>query len=694
MTTRDLLIEIGTEELPPKSLRPLSDAFAQHVTEGLQHAGLQHQAITAYATPRRLALLIKQLQTQQAGKTIERRGPALQAAFDAEGQPTPAALGFAKSCGVDINAVEKLETDKGAWLVFRAQQAGQTTAQVIPPLIQKALDALPIAKRMRWADRDAQFVRPVHWIVLLFGDEVIDCEILSVRSGRETRGHRFLQPMPIFIPQPSEYEVLLESKGKVIASFARRKQTILAQIEVVAHSTGGRAIINDNLLDEVTAMVEWPTAVLGSFEPRYLSVPKEALISTMAANQRYFHLVDNKDQLLPHFITISNIEHADMSRVRTGNERVIRPRFADAEFFWNQDRRKTLASRHDELKTVLFQQKLGSLFDKTQRLISLAGEIAQLIGGDKLLVMRAAELCKCDLVSNMVGEFPELQGVMGRYYAAHDKEPGDVAAAIDEHYLPRFAGDQLPVTRTGQALAIADRLDTLVGIFAIGEAPTGEKDPFGLRRAALGVLRILIEKKLLLDLHPLLAHAATLQPAALKADKILDAVLEFILERMRAYYLQQGIRHDVLDAVKALRPTSPADFDARVHAVTAFQNQPAAQALAAANKRISNILKKNPEPLPSHVNTKLLQEAAEIALAESINKARQAVAPLLQQRNYPAALTQLAQLRDDVDRFFDGVMVMADDKALRLNRLALLANLRSLFLEVADISHLQTAGTL
>lgn len=692
MTTRDLLIEIGTEELPPKSLRQLSEAFAQQVKDGLQQAGLQHHAITAYATPRRLALLIPQLQTQQAGKSIERRGPALQAAFNAEGQPTQAALGFAKSCGVDMNAVEKLETDKGAWLVFRAQQAGQAAAAVLPQIVQKALDALPIAKRMRWGNRDAQFVRPVHWLVMLFGDDVIDCEILSVRSNRETRGHRFLQPVPLFIPQPSEYEVLLESKGKVIASFERRKQTIRAQIEEAAHRTGGRAIINENLLDEVTSMVEWPTAVLGAFEPRYLAVPKEALISTMATNQRYFHLVDNKDQLLPHFITISNIEHADMSRVRAGNERVIRPRFADAEFFWNQDRKKTLASRHDELKSVVFQQKLGTLFDKTQRVIVLAGDIAQQIGGDKLLAMRAAELCKCDLVTNMVGEFPELQGVMGRYYAAHDKEPGDVAAAIDEHYLPRFAGDHLPTTRTGQAVAIADRLDTLVGIFAIGQAPTGEKDPFGLRRAALGVLRTLIEKKLPLDLQPLLIQAATLLPAALKAEKVVADVLEFLLERLRAYYLNQGIRHDIFDAVKALQLTRPADFDARVQAVTTFQHEPAAQALAAANKRISNILKKNTDSLPSQIDKNLLREAAEIALAAAITKAHKAVAPLLKNRDYPAILKQLAQLRTDVDHFFDGVMVMTEDNALRLNRLALLTNLRNLFLEVADISYLQTAG--
>lgn len=692
MNTRDLLIEIGTEELPPKSLLTLITAFSTHVSDGLRTANLQFQTVIPYATPRRLALLIKQLQTEQASQAIERRGPALQAAFDTQGNPSQAALGFAKSCGVDINALEKLQTDKGAWLVYRAQQAGKPAAELIPAIVQHALDKLPIARRMRWADRDAQFVRPVHWVVLLLGDQVVPAEILSVKSGQHTHGHRFLSPESIFIPQANEYEVLLESKGKVIAAFDRRKQTIRAQIEQAAHQTGGKAVIDAALLDEVSSMIEWPTAVLGSFEKRYLDVPKEALISTMAANQRYFHVVDARHNLLPHFITISNIECSDMSKVRTGNERVIRPRFADAEFFWNQDRKRTLASRVEELKPVVFQAKLGSLYDKSRRIATLASEIASAIGGDKLLAIRAAELCKCDLMTNMVGEFPELQGIMGRYYAAHDREPGDIPQAIAEHYLPRFAGDILPQSKTGLALAIADRLDTLVGIFAIGQAPTGEKDPFGLRRAALGVLRMLIEVQLPLDLQALLNHAANNHAQDIKATRVVAEVFDFIVERTRVYYQQQDIRHDVFEAVKSLQPTVLTDFDARLRAVNAFLEDPAAESLASANKRISNILKKSDETIPLQLNSDLLQEDAEQELAEAVHQAELALSPLIERRDYDGVLRILARLRPTVDSFFDDVMVMVEDSKLRQNRLALLNQLRNLFLHVADISQLQTSN--
>jgi len=692
MNSKDLLIEIGTEELPPKSLFTLSTAFADHVKEGLHGAGLHFQSVTPFATPRRLALLIKHLQIEQPSQAIERRGPALQAAFDTSGKPTQAALGFAKACGVDIDALEKLETDKGAWLVYRAQQAGKATTALIPAIVQLALDKLPIAKRMRWADRNAQFVRPVHWVVLLFGNEVINAEILSIQSGQQSHGHRFLAPAPIFIPAANEYEVLLESKGKVIASFERRRQTIRAQIEQVAHSTGGKAVITEELLDEVTSMIESPTAVLGSFDKRFLTVPKEALISTMAANQRYFHIVDTQQQLLPYFITISNIECADMSKVRTGNERVIRPRFADAEFFWNQDRKHPLASHLEVLKSVIFQAKLGTLFDKSQRVSRLAGEIAVLIGGDKLQAMRAAELCKCDLMTLMVGEFPELQGIMGQYYANHDHEPGDIPLAIKEHYQPRFAGDVLPTSLTGLAIAIADRLDTLVGIFAIGQAPTGEKDPFGLRRAALGVIRMLIEAELPLDLATLVTHAANYHAAAIQADQVIATVFDFVIERTRVYYQQQDIRHDVFESVMALRPTLLTDFDARLRAVNAFLEDPAAESLAAANKRITNILKKTDEPIPAHLNTSLLQEDAEQELADAIRNAQLALSPLIQRRDYAAVLRILSRLRPTVDSFFDDVMVMVDAAPLRQNRLALLTQLRNLFLDVADISQLQTTN--
>ncbi|MBI3562819.1 MAG: glycine--tRNA ligase subunit beta [Gammaproteobacteria bacterium] len=689
--TQDLLIEIGTEELPPKSLLDLSKAFVDQIQDGLRDAGLTFQNIIPYATPRRLALLVKQLQTEQAGKTVERRGPALQAAFDTHGHPTAAALGFAKSCGVEINRVEKLQTDKGGWLVFRSVQAGKPAVEILPALVQQALDKLPTGKRMRWADREAHFVRPVHWVVLLLGGQVIEAEILSVRSGQHTYGHRFMAPEPIFIPQADEYELLLESKGKVIAAFDRRRSTIRAQIEQTAHASGGKAVIAVALLEEVTSMIEWPCAVLGSFEPRYLTVPKEALISTMSANQRYFHLVDAQQNLVPYFITISNIEHADMSRVRGGNERVIRPRFADAEFFWDQDRKRPLVSRLPDLKSVVFQAKLGSLYDKSQRIATLAVNIGSAVGADTPHTRRAAELCKCDLLSTMVGEFPELQGTMGRYYARHDHEPGEIAQAIEEHYQPRFAGDALPCSSTGLALAIADRLDSLVGIFAIGQAPSGDKDPFGLRRAALGVVRMLIEAQLPVDLYRLITQAAEAYPAALHAEHVCDAVFDFVLERTRVYYQQQDIRPDVFEAVKALRPTLLMDFDARLRAVNAFLDDPAAEALASANKRISNILKKNQAPLAAQLNAGLLHEDAEQELAAAVQQAQLALTPLITRRDYDAVLRILARLRPMVDSFFDDVMVMVEDSALRHNRLTLLNQLRNLFLNVADISQLQTS---
>lgn len=690
--TRDLLIEIGTEELPPKALSRLSQAFVEGITQGLQQADLAHGEVESFATPRRLAVLIRALQIRQADKDVERRGPALQAAFDDQGNPTKAAQGFAASCGVDVSNLEKLETDKGAWLVHCARQAGAETSSLIPALVIESLNKLPIPKRMRWADLDAQFVRPVHWVVLLFGDDIIDAEILSVKSGRETRGHRFHFNQPIYLPAPAEYEVLLESKGKVVANFARRRQTIQAQVEQAAHQAGGVAVINPELLDEVTSMVEWPVAVLGNFEKRFLDVPQEALISTMAANQKYFHVVDKQDKLLPHFITVSNIESTDPDKVREGNERVIRPRFADAEFFWQQDRKQPLAARLEELKSVVFQKQLGTLYDKTQRVARLAERIAQQIDGDKLMALRAAELCKCDLLSAMVGEFPELQGIMGRYYAQQDGEPAEVAQAIDEHYMPRFAGDQLPRSKTGLAVAIADRLDTLLGIIAIGQLPSGDKDPYALRRAALGVLRCMIEQDLALDLQDLLSEAAPHFPKEVKAKDAIDKTIDFILERLRVYYTSQDVKVDVFESVFTQRPTRPNDFNARVLAVNAFRADPAADSLAAANKRISNILKKTEEKIPDKVDAKLLQDDAEQRLAAQLDELTQQVAPLIEQSNYTEILHKLAGLRDNVDTFFDDVMVMAEDKKLRQNRLALLSRLRNLFLQVADISQLQGTG--
>ncbi len=689
---QDFLVELGTEELPPKALFRLANAFKENVQQGIDKAELKFDAIKSYASPRRLALFVSGLQVQQQDKEVERRGPAIQAAFDDEGNPTKAALGFAKSCGVDVADLQKLETDKGAWLSYSALQKGVATANVLPEIITEALNKLPIPKRMRWGDLEAQFVRPVHWLIMLFGDNVIECEILSVTSGRETYGHRFHHNKAILIPAPSDYEVLLESEGKVIADFERRRETIRAQVEQAARNVKGHAIIDDSLLDEVTSMVEWPVAVLGNFEKRYLEVPQEALISTMAANQKYFHIVDDHGKLLPHFITISNIESTDIEKVREGNERVIRPRFADAEFFWKQDRKQSLAHHLESLKSVVFQKQLGTLFDKTRRVTRLAGEIAEQIGGDKLQALRAAELCKCDLMTEMVGEFPELQGIMGRYYANHDGEPGEVATAIDEHYMPRFAGDKLARTKTGQAVAIADRLDTLLGIIAIGQMPTGDKDPYALRRAALGALRSMVENDLSLDLQGLLELASKDFPSGIKAGKSVNDCVDFIIERLKTYYTNQDIPVEVFEAVRSQRPTQPNDFDARVHAVNTFRQQDAAESLAAANKRISNILKKTDEKIPARVDEKLLSEQAEKDLANQLTDLTVTVTPLINERNYEQVLTHLAGLRDNVDQFFDHVMVMADDKKLRLNRLALLTQLRNLFLNVADISQLPSGN--
>ncbi|HEB55379.1 MAG TPA: glycine--tRNA ligase subunit beta [Gammaproteobacteria bacterium] len=689
MSSRDLLIEIGTEELPPKALDSLSTAFLAAVKAGLQKADLSFSEIDKFASPRRLALRVCDLAESQPDKNIERKGPALRAAYDEDGCPTKAAQGFARSCGVEVEDLQKQETDKGAWLLFRSQQKGHPSSSLVPAIINQALDTLPIPRRMRWGRLETQFVRPVHWVVLLFGDTVIEAEILGIQSQRETFGHRFHHPQAISIPTPVDYEVLLESSGKVIADFDRRRQTVRAQVEKEALHLNAQAVINDDLLDEVTAMVEWPVAIAGTFEARFLEVPAEALISTMAANQKYFHLLDSDGKLLPHFITISNIESLEPDKIREGNERVIRPRFADAEFFWNQDRKQRLDARLESLKSVVFQKQLGSLFDKTWRVIPLSAWIAEAIGADKVTAMRAAELCKCDLMTEMVGEFPSLQGIMGRYYARHDQEPDDVATALDDYYRPRFAGDTLPATTTAQALAIADRIDTLLGIFAIGKIPTGDKDPYALRRAALGVLRILIEKNLDLDLRSLLETAAKYFSVEINASAAIDQVLSFILDRLQAYYQDKNIKADVLDAVISIQPTCPLDIDQRIQAVSRFRELPEAESLAAANKRIGNILKKVTGTLPETIDPSALLEAEEKTLYEILAGLSNEVQTQLQENQYEQALTLLAQLRDPVDRFFDKVMVMAEDEKLRNNRIALLNQLHSLFMQVADVSRLQ-----
>ena len=681
----DLLVEIGTEELPPKALPTLSAAFTDGISQGLQAAGLTPAEVIAYAAPRRLAVWVKEVAAQQADQTIEKRGPAIKGAFDAEGKPTKAAEAFAASCGVNVADLGTLETDKGAWLVFRQTQAGQATPELLPAIVEKALASLPIPKRMRWGEGTAEFVRPVHWIVMLADNAVIDAEILGIKTGRESRGHRFHAPDAITLNSPSDYAIQLGS-ASVVAKFEARRDMIKHKVEQLAKRLGGQAVMPEGLLDEVTALVEWPVPVAGKFEERFLDVPQEALISTMQDNQKYFALVDANGKLMSHFITVANIESRDEIQVAQGNERVIRPRFSDAEFFWTQDKKQPLASRAEQLKSMVFQQKLGTLYDKSQRVAQLAASIAQALNADQALATRAAELGKCDLVTNMVFEFTELQGIMGRYYALHDGEPAEVAQALDEQYMPRFAGDALPSTTTGTILALAERLDTLTGIFGIGQKPTGAKDPFGLRRAALGVLRLLIEKQLPLDLAVLLDKAADGLSVQLGSKPATNETLDYVLERLKGYYQEQGINGALVDAVAALKVSQPLDFDRRVKAVAAFRQLSAAESLAAANKRISNILKKVDGELPAQVDASLLQLPAEQALAAAVQAQQAKVEPLFAQGDYEAALLSLAELREPVDKFFDDVMVMADDLALRNNRLALLNSLRSLFLRVADLS--------
>ncbi len=686
---KDLLIELGTEELPPKALDRLSSAFMAGIEQQLVQHGLGFSNIQRYASPRRLALLIDDLAIAQHDRVIERRGPAVAAAFDANGNPTKAVEGFARSCGVAVSQLEQIDTPKGAWLVHKQLQAGKPTAELIPEMVEKALAGLPIPKRMRWGSREEEFVRPVHWLVLLFGNEAVQGSVLGLDAGRTTRGHRFLHPEPIEIGAPAEYPELLRNTGQVIADPAERRALIRSQVEAAAAGEGAQAVIEEELLDEVTALVEYPVAVMGAFDERFLTVPAEALIKTMQGHQKYFPVVDSEGQLLPRFITISNIPSRNPAAVRAGNERVIRPRFSDAAFFWEQDLKHPLQDHIEGLKTVVFQEKLGTLHDKAERVSRLAQRIAEELDFDPQLAQRAAQLSKCDLLTLMVGEFPELQGTMGRYYATHAGEAPDVAAAMEEQYLPRHAGDRLPLTYCGRALAIADRLDTLVGIFAIGQRPSGEKDPFGLRRAALGVLRTMIETPLDLDLESLLQCAAKGFAGRLDAVAATDEVFSYMMERLRAYYSERGIAADEVDAVLAQRPTRPADFDLRVRAVTAFRKRPEAESLAAANKRIRNILRKTEETYPQHPDINLLREASEKALASQLAELSPVVEPLFSQGRYSEALQLLAGLRDAVDTFFDGVMVMCEDEALRKNRLALLASLSELFLRVADLSRLQ-----
>lgn len=722
MTTQNFLVEIGTEELPPKALKTLATSFADNVEAELNQAGLSFDKIEWFAAPRRLAVKVLNLATQQPSKEIEKRGPAVSAAFDAEGKPTKAAEGWARGCGITVEQAERIATDKGEWLVHRAKIKGQPTKNLLNDIVANALAKLPIPKPMRWADKTVQFIRPVHTVTMLLGDELIEGEILGVASARTIRGHRFLGEKEFDIQHADQYPQLLRDKGSVVADFNERKAEILAKSQAKATALGGVADIEESLLEEVTSLVEYPNVLAAKFEERFLAVPAEALVYTMKGDQKYFPIYDKDGRLLPHFIFVSNINPEDPTAIIEGNEKVVRPRLTDAEFFFKTDLKQKLVDRLPRLETVLFQQQLGTLKDKTDRIEQLAGEIAKQIGADEAKAKRAGLLSKCDLMTNMVFEFTDTQGVMGMHYARHDGEDEEVAVALNEQYMPRFAGDELPKSLVASAVALADKFDTLTGIFGIGQAPKGSADPFALRRAALGALRIIVEKNLPLDLNDIISKAFDLYkeldnerlrnaPIAktrggfseypegyvsfftrgddlVPKQKILDEVVDFMLGRFRAWYQDEGIEVDVIQAVLARRPTRPADFDARVRAVSHFRTLDSAEALAAANKRVSNILAKAGAAI-GEINLTACVEPAEKALAEAVLALRTEVQPLIAQGDYTAVLDKLANLRAPVDSFFDNVMVNAEDPALRQNRLAILNTLQGLFLQVADISVLQ-----
>ena len=689
MATQDFLFELGTEELPPKALKTLSAALEAEALAGIKEvlgkdadALLADAKVTSYAAPRRLALLIENLVAEVPAAEFLMQGPPSRIAYDGDGNPSKALEGFARKCGAEVSALEEIDGK----MCFRQQTEAKPLRSELAEVMQNALNKLPIPKRMRWGASRVEFVRPVQWLVMIFGDEVIDCEMLGVKSGRKTRGHRFHHNRDIELMTAAEYATTLKESGMVVADYQARLEDIRAQVIAEGEKLGGVAQIDEDLLEEVTALNEWPVALTGRFEERFLDVPSQALISSMKEHQKYFHHEDKDGNLMPNFTTICNIVSKDPQQVIEGNEKVIRPRLADAAFFFETDKKRSLESRVEDLKSIVFQKDLGTLHDKAERIATIAQRVASDLGNSTEQAARAAMLAKTDLMSDMVFEFTDLQGLMGYHYALHDGEDTDVAKAMDEQYMPRFAGDELPETGAGIAVAIADRLDTLTGLFGINQPPTGSKDPFALRRAALGVLRIMVERNLDLDLRELIAVAADSHKDLPARDGLEDKVLDFMLERFRAWYEDEGIAVDVFLSVLAVKPTKPLDFDTRVKAVNHFRTLAEAEALAAANKRVSNILNKQGGAVAGEVNEALLQDDAEKALATELAVLSERIQPLFATGDYQAALEVLAGLRGTVDTFFDDVMVMADDEAVRNNRLVLLSNLRNLFLGVADIS--------
>ncbi|MEJ2608618.1 MAG: glycine--tRNA ligase subunit beta [Candidatus Thiodiazotropha sp.] len=685
----DLLFELGTEELPPKALKRLSESLTETFVSGLAQANLEHTKVESFATPRRLAILITDCDTRQPDREIERRGPAIQAAFDDAGNPTKAAEGFARSCKTTVDQLHRLKSDKGEWLSYQIHESGKPASELLPDIATQALNKLPIPKRMRWGDSEAQFVRPVHWLVFLLGDSVVPCTLLDAKADRLTYGHRFHHPLAITINNPRDYASVLQDQGFVIANFSERREKIVASIESSATAIGGIANLDPELLDEVTALNEWPIPISASFEERFLEVPHEALVATMKGNQKYFPLFSADGKLMNHFITIANIDSPKPELIREGNERVIRPRLADAMFFWEQDGKRRLSDHLESLKHVVFQNKLGSMHDKCQRVAELAEAIAVEIDADPDLAHRAGLLSRCDLMTNMVYEFPEMQGIMGRYQATRDGESSELAQALDEFYMPRFSGDKLPQTPTGIAISLAEKLDTLIGIFGIGQRPTGDKDPFALRRAALGALRIIREHSLQLYLPGLLESIAESMADRLTETKVAEEVYQFMLERLKGIYTDLGVSVDLFHSVVEVKPHNLADFDQRIWAMQAFQKLPEAESLSEANKRIRNILKKSDQTMFTHPDPALFHDHAEKALASKLEELTPIAEPLFDSGDYSEGLQVLAALKEPVDNFFDQVMVMADDEKLRNNRLALLSQLENLFLSVADISCLQ-----
>ncbi|GGI89396.1 glycine--tRNA ligase beta subunit [Shewanella hanedai] len=689
MKFENLLIEVGTEELPPKALRKLAESFVSNFTDELNKAELSFESAVWHAAPRRLAFTINQLVLAQADKVVEKRGPAIAQAFDAEGNPTKAAMGWARGNGITVEQAERLKTDKGEWLLHQAKVVGVETKSLISDMAQRALDKLPISKPMRWGSNKTQFIRPVHTVTMLLGSEIVEGELLGIKSARVIRGHRFMGKKSFELDHADNYLSALKEQGMVLADYEVRKAIIKADAEAAAAKIGGVADLEDALLEEVTSLVEWPVVLTANFEEKFLDVPAEALVYTMKGDQKYFPVFDKEGQLLPHFIFVTNIESKDPQVIISGNEKVVRPRLADAEFFFETDKKESLESRLASLETVVFQKQLGTIKQRVERISELAGYIATSIDANAEEASRAGLLSKSDLMTNMVMEFTDLQGTMGMHYARLNGETEAVAVALEEQYKPKFSGDTVPTAPISICVALAEKLDTLVGIFGIGQAPKGAADPFALRRAAIGVLRICLENNLPLDLVDLIAKAQALHGSNLTNDKTAEQVLEFFMARFRAWYQDQGVSVDVILAVLARNPTAPADFDSRIKAVAHFRTLEQASALAAANKRVSNILAKVEGELATDISAELLVEGAEKALAAKLNELQPQLAPLFAAANYQEALVLLAGLRESVDTFFEDVMVMADDEALKNNRLALLSSLREQFLHVADISLLQ-----